>query len=514
MDEIQRLVMEVVGRDKIDQLNGALKSEQDALAKLAADLRTGAVAQAQFDQAATNAAGKILALNEQLKAFSGRGIGGGGILQASYAVQDFTSVLAGGQGLDRALSSVQNNIPGILMSLGASGGLAGVVSLVAVGIGALIPVVGKLWKSLESDAPEMAAERLKALQEQIKRTHEAFKKLAETPDSPEQESAEQARDFFAERPNAEAAKEAITRGMGKKSTDEALKAAGTRDEWGKLGPSAEMSDETIESRARDSVIQFGQTREQATAEHRELLQSDRRAAQKKRVDLEREAKDQAAEKMVVDAQQPGRAGARALRNLISRTKGTPGMEDLEAMTPESVAEGNREWEETEQQNEAIAASGRQAGNNLRRSIKTEKDNAAHFKRRKAQETHWLAQRTEEMIGSDDGVERAGAKEERDAPRERARQMVIGMSEQRGRETGGQEGGTPTAEQANQMADAALSSMNNGLSAQAAGWGAVAAKIGQIKAATGAFERQMAQQRNQQMGGDASGQFSAAFPGPG
>lgn len=63
---------------------------------------------------------------------------GQGALSASYAFQDLTSVLAGGGGFARALSSVQNNIPALLMSLGATGGLAGIVSIASVAVGVLI----------------------------------------------------------------------------------------------------------------------------------------------------------------------------------------------------------------------------------------------------------------------------------------------------------------------------------------------------------------------------------------
>jgi len=44
-------------------------------------------------------------------------------LQASYTIQDFTSQL-GTRGLAGALGAVQNNIPGILASMGAGAGLS------------------------------------------------------------------------------------------------------------------------------------------------------------------------------------------------------------------------------------------------------------------------------------------------------------------------------------------------------------------------------------------------------
>ena len=63
---------------------------------------------------------------------------GRGALQASYAFQDFTSVLSGGGGFGRALSSIQNNIPILLSSLGLGAGLTGVVSVATVALGLFI----------------------------------------------------------------------------------------------------------------------------------------------------------------------------------------------------------------------------------------------------------------------------------------------------------------------------------------------------------------------------------------
>lgn len=86
---------------------------------------------------------------------------GRGILQASYAVQDFTSSLSGGQGLGRAIGSVQNNIPLLLTSLGVGAGLAGTISLVSVGLGAVIPLLQSFAgeaKSAAGDVQKLADE--------------------------------------------------------------------------------------------------------------------------------------------------------------------------------------------------------------------------------------------------------------------------------------------------------------------------------------------------------------------
>lgn len=83
---------------------------------------------------------------------------GRGVLQTSYAVQDFTSVLSGGGGFARALGSVQNNIPVLLTGLGLGAGLAGAVSLVSVGFAAAIPLI----QQFAGESKEAAEEAKKA----------------------------------------------------------------------------------------------------------------------------------------------------------------------------------------------------------------------------------------------------------------------------------------------------------------------------------------------------------------
>ena len=111
-----------------------------------------AVEQTQAQRALSQALDETAVKTQQLSV-SAAGLGetaaptgtlGRGLLQGSYAVQDFTSVLSGGQGLGRALASVQNNIPMLLSGLGAGAGLAGAVSVLTVGVGLCIDNWGKL----------------------------------------------------------------------------------------------------------------------------------------------------------------------------------------------------------------------------------------------------------------------------------------------------------------------------------------------------------------------------------
>jgi hypothetical protein len=104
---------------------------------------------------------------------------GRGIMGASYAIQDFTSVL-GTQGLGRALGAIQNNIPILVTSLGAGAGLAGAISIVSVGVGLLIDNWAKIHDYWTGGETEKEAERMKKLKEAIKEAKEEAEKLVKT----------------------------------------------------------------------------------------------------------------------------------------------------------------------------------------------------------------------------------------------------------------------------------------------------------------------------------------------
>lgn len=125
---------------------------------------------------------------KQLGAASGDS--GRAMLTASYAVQDFTSVLAGGGGLSRALGSVQNNIPGLLSSLGAGAGLAGVVSVASVGVGILLDQFLRLYASWDGGGTEKEAERLQKLAEAAENARKAIQGQIDALRSRENKSGE------------------------------------------------------------------------------------------------------------------------------------------------------------------------------------------------------------------------------------------------------------------------------------------------------------------------------------
>ena len=148
------------------QVVQATNMEREAFAKLSFVTDTATVSTARL----TGAVGKD-------------GLGRG-ILQTSFAVQDFTSQL-GTRGLAGALAAVQNNIPVILTGLGLGAGLAGIVSVVSVGVGLLVSNWGSIQKLWSGKDTEAEAERMKELAEQTERAVKAAEALVKT-HTPEQ----------------------------------------------------------------------------------------------------------------------------------------------------------------------------------------------------------------------------------------------------------------------------------------------------------------------------------------
>lgn len=108
---------------------------------------------------------------KKLNATSAQGAKGFGQLamQAGYFIDD----------VQYGFKGIANNIPGLLTSLGASGGLAGVLSIVAIAGNMLYENWGKLSRAFGSADTRTQAQAMKELADQTSRTVAESKKLAE-----------------------------------------------------------------------------------------------------------------------------------------------------------------------------------------------------------------------------------------------------------------------------------------------------------------------------------------------
>lgn len=128
------------------------------------------------DQQTVPALHRVDTVAEQVATSSARM--GRGALEASYAIQDFTSQL-GDRGLAGALNAVQNNIPGILMGFGVGGAITAGISVVSVGAGLLYQNWDKLHTLWSSDETGKEAERVKHLAEETEKANKAVEKQFE-----------------------------------------------------------------------------------------------------------------------------------------------------------------------------------------------------------------------------------------------------------------------------------------------------------------------------------------------
>jgi hypothetical protein len=115
---------------------------------------------------ASTAADKMTDANK--KATKGGADLGYAVLQVSRGLEDLQYGFAG----------VVNNIPGVVTSLGLSAGVAGAVSLLAVGINVALPTIKALWDALKPEAAKEAASQIETLTKRIDELKDMKVKLA------------------------------------------------------------------------------------------------------------------------------------------------------------------------------------------------------------------------------------------------------------------------------------------------------------------------------------------------
>jgi hypothetical protein len=366
------------------------------------------------------------------KATGSSGNMGQSLLQTGRIVQDFAQ---GG------LGGILNNIEGFTAALGMGSGLAGLFTVIGVAAALAMPKVKEFFGGISGEAAEAAKKKLEELRKEVESLHEAFLKLKNAPTELEKTAAGEVTKFLSERPHADQAKEALTRSMGGKSTQEALSKAGTRDEWGKLGPEAEMSDETIERRAKSAEFNVSRNSTDPNAgaaaaeQTRRRLQAQRDEAQHKRFGLERSAKDTAAERMLKDAQVAGPAGDRARRELLGRTKDVPGLEGLQDTTEEAIR-GHQQRDKAAEARRQAQAHIKQAAEEKNRKELEEAQQRARGQKVLDDEAKAKKKDADDDIKAGVTVAHAGAKKANEAVRstdidERAKEYAARMRQQGG-----------------------------------------------------------------------------------
>ncbi len=265
-----------------------------------------------------------------------------GLMGASYAVQDFVTVVSMGGGWGRAMNSMANNVTPVLASLGVGMGLAGALGLVVTVASAGVSALEGWWKAADSEHAEAAKEKLREVEEQLKRTNAEFKKLATAATNPEKQAAEGFGLFFRQNHGAERTKAAIA---GKMSDAEARAHlnAEQKGTYEGLEKAATASDHDIQQRAEiEAGLTLGADAPQAARDRlvsalAKQYSEERTRAQRQRGGILNAGRGAAANAVIANATVAGPEGAAARNRLLDLTKGMPGFKELTYFTPERIA---------------------------------------------------------------------------------------------------------------------------------------------------------------------------------
>ncbi len=495
-DEVQRLLIQIDGQDKLKTLNAELARELDYLKQLLVVQKQGVVGvnPATIQQAA----GEVVRLNAEI-AKVGRETKNysNSALQLGYVLDDLANTSGS---WERHLAAISNNIPGLVMSLGAGQGLAGVIGIISTSLIGLAPLAHKAWSALagEGEGPDQVVKALETAEERLKRISSALQKILESTTPEAQTTKGLVEEMFAgEGPDLLSRVSSALTASGRGEQMTAEEKAGIAH-----------TEATIAGMAGDDRFAGAQA-----VQERKLL--ERKAAAQKRID---EANKQAAGRMLAEA--PTSAAA---RSLMGSLLGPDFAEDLGGLEPEARAAQDKEVEEAEAFGER-ARTGMTARRKEEEFQREQKRNEAQGNRniRKFErEQDAESQRNKESNAAADIKARENAKRAakeldrtaeseamgasvsaRDMQLDYARRGVAGAAAQRGMQF------DPAV--LDQMASSALANYKGGMTEQDAVFSALASKLQQMERLGQRFQQMMAR-GSQQFGGDNSGQFSQMSP---
>ncbi len=172
MDPALKFVVDVQNSEKVAQLTSHINIQTQAISALNAQLKAGAINDAQFAASSRVFGESAAAATRQIKELSAAsGNAGRGLSQLSYAVDD----------IQYGFNAIVNNIPQIVMGLGGTAGIAGAVGIAAVAVNQLIKHWGELTDKLSSSWSGIAVDQLTKMREEAEAAAKAFEKLADTP---------------------------------------------------------------------------------------------------------------------------------------------------------------------------------------------------------------------------------------------------------------------------------------------------------------------------------------------
>ncbi len=226
-----KFVVDIQNEEKIEQLTKDINVQEAAIKRLSAQLRQGAISEAQFTAAATPMGAAIAKSTTEMKALqAASAMTGRGMMQLGYAVDD----------LQYGFNAIVNNIPQIAMGFGATAGIAGAIAVASVAVNILIKHWGDLSDIAQSAWSGGSVEQLKNMREAAEKAAEGFKKLAE-----EHTKMQEAQAKFAHEAIVEAGVEKVRQKVTEALMSSPFGAQMTEDEKRKAGGGKLTSAEEI-----------------------------------------------------------------------------------------------------------------------------------------------------------------------------------------------------------------------------------------------------------------------------
>lgn len=193
--QVEELILITRGEAEVERLKQRLEQQEATLARLIATQGKAAAAGNDFSSAITSSAERVVTLKRvldqtqasvsQLKLGStktdidevGKSSGGAGrgILQFGQTLDDAKQFSFG---FSQGMRAIGNNIPGLVLGLGGTAGLAGAISIVGSLLGILGPKIEEFIKSFSTEQTDQFKSSIDQLKESIKALEEKPTKLA------------------------------------------------------------------------------------------------------------------------------------------------------------------------------------------------------------------------------------------------------------------------------------------------------------------------------------------------
>lgn len=156
-DEVRRLILDVIGEEKVRSLREQIDQEKESLLKLTATLGSLTPEEIARDKGVQVATIHLAEMNVELKKLEGshRNLGYAA-LEASRGIED----------LQYGVGGIINNIPGLVMALGGGAGLTAAISITAVAVNQLVKHVFPEWEGGVKKIKEEHEKLTGALKEQ------------------------------------------------------------------------------------------------------------------------------------------------------------------------------------------------------------------------------------------------------------------------------------------------------------------------------------------------------------